>query len=143
MIAWMAMNERPSGHCLRLLAEIIIESLGSFWSPKDPNFRASLLSFTNKHEFHITKSLAAFAFATNTLISCTTYCTSQTASVHHPCFKGRDPRRIHPQRRPDSHRQGTIFSSNLKDFLLTIASSMALLSRFPLHSSARQPSPPP
>lgn len=132
-------------HVDRLLAEISPRFLASVqFGVLQETLRTSCLSFIIRHVFYITKHLAAFAVPISSPLSYATCCSDQTASFHHSSFKGRDPRRLHPQRRPDTHGQSIVLSSpNLKSCLLTSTSSTAPLSQFPLPNSARQPSLPP
>ena len=133
---------------LSLVAEISLASRTSIlFAFCKRDIRTCRLSFFLSsfigHVFHITKNLAALAIPVNSPISHTTRCSSQTTSLHHPCFTERGPRRLHTQCRPDSHRQSDPPLLGSQKLWLTSASSMALSFQSPLLNSAQRPLPPP
>ena len=129
---------RAGYRVLDLAAEIALHITSVRFGPLQNTLRTSRLSFIIRHVFHITKDLTAPAIRASSSLSRTTPCSSKTSSLHYFCFKGRDPRRLHPQRRPNSHRQSTPLSFSFQGFRLTSASSMAPSSQYP-HLSLVQP----
>lgn len=116
---------------------------GLLQKKESPNLPSFFFSFVIRHVFHITEDLAALAIQVNKSYSHPTRSSGQTASLHHSCFTERGPRRLHPQRRPDSNRQSDFPFLDLQNFRLTSASSMALSFQSPPLNSAPLPSSPP
>ncbi|KAL9064326.1 MAG: hypothetical protein Q9161_008960 [Pseudevernia consocians] len=94
-----------------------ISSLGTIWShARDTPNIPPILPSSFRHVFHTTKDVAALAVPISSPFIHSTRRSSQTASIHHSRSGGRDPRCLHPQRRPDSHRQSIALCFHSRPF---------------------------